>query len=302
MRLLAPAKINLHLRVGPPRADGFHSLLSWFTTIGLFDILELTLRDADNSGPIVSLRTDCDDLPVDERNLVVRVGTALADTLGKGPPGLPVRREGVSAVLTKRIPIGGGLGGGSSDAAATLLGLNSLWGIGFSARQLAEFAAPFGSDLPFFFYGPSSICTGRGEVIRPIDPPAPQFVLLMLPNIAMPTPAVYRRFDEMKLGREDALRNEPDWLRCTRLSAKDLLPMLVNDLEAPAFAIASRRMMSEWTRVMKWPMVIAAARPALAARCAADDPRVVRGAYRAAGRGLAAVYISRPGSMLWRVF
>src|SRR5437016_7629522 len=152
MRLLAPAKINLHLRVGPPRPDGFHSLLSWFTTIALFDTLELTLRRADD-GPVISLQTDCADLPVDERNLVVRVATALADTPGKGPPGLPVRREGVSAVLSKRIPIGGGLAGGSSDAAATLLGLNSLWGIGFSSRELAEFAARCGCALACFCYG-----------------------------------------------------------------------------------------------------------------------------------------------------
>jgi 4-diphosphocytidyl-2-C-methyl-D-erythritol kinase len=252
MRLLAPAKINLHLRVGPPAEDGFHPLLSWFCTIGLFDTLTLTRNPrvqknvewrpgteqaTGRSGdePFIELSTDFPDLPTDDRNLIVRVAKGLADTLGPVPTR---RREGVSAVLEKRIPMGAGLGGGSSDAARMLLGLNSLWGIGWPAQRLSEFSARFGSDLPFFFHGPSSICTGRGQNVRPINLPSARWTVLMLPAIHMATPAVYRRFDEMRLGRLDTINPEPDWNAWSGLSADKLLPQLVNDLEAAAFSLS----------------------------------------------------------------
>jgi 4-diphosphocytidyl-2-C-methyl-D-erythritol kinase len=242
MRLLAPAKINLHLRVGPPRSDGFHPLMSWFTTVGLFDTLTLKLDPPGTSpthaaGSPLVLRTDQKDLPTDERNLVVRAAKALADTQN-GSASDAHRREGVSAYLEKRIPMGAGLGGGSSDAARALLGLNELWQLGRSPQQLSEFSATFGSDVPFFFHGPSSVCTGRGEKVNSIAPPAPKWAVLVLPEMHMSTPAVYRRFDEMKLGREETLSEQLDWNAWTRLPARQLLPMLANDLEAPAFSLS----------------------------------------------------------------
>jgi 4-diphosphocytidyl-2-C-methyl-D-erythritol kinase len=245
MRLLAPAKINLHLRVGPLASDGFHPLLSWFCTIGLFDTLTLKLRSRASGSrehqagqSLVRLETDFPDLPVDERNLVVRAGSALADTPGRRVNAPAARREGVSVFLEKRIPMGAGLGGGSSDAACALLGLNNLWGIGWSAQRLSEFSAQFGSDVPFFLHGPSAICRGRGEIVRSIAPPAVSWGVLVLPAIHMPTPAVYRRFDEMKLGRQEIIETEPDWNAWTQLTSEKLLACLVNDLEAPAFSIS----------------------------------------------------------------
>jgi 4-diphosphocytidyl-2-C-methyl-D-erythritol kinase len=246
MRLLAAAKINLHLRVAPPRSDGFHPLMSWFVTVGLFDTLTLD-ADPQSARPLarsihaatgspISLRTDQNDLPTDERNLVVRAAKALADT-HKGSASDAHRREGVSAYLEKRIPMGAGIGGGSSDAARALLGLNDLWKLGRSPQQLSEFSAVFGSDLPFFFHGPSSICTGRGEKVKPIARPMPKFAVLVLPELHISTPAVYRRFDEMKLGHQATVNEEPDWNEWTRLEALQLLPLLVNDLEAPAFSL-----------------------------------------------------------------
>ena len=250
MRLLAPAKINLFLRVGPPKADGFHPIRSWFCTIGLFDTLTLKLNNKHRSasasgavpqtaGPPFSLAVDRRDLPADERNLVVRAARALADTPGRDADAPAGRREGVSAFLEKRIPIGAGLGGGSSDAARALLGLNNLWGIGWSAQRLSEFASEIGSDLPFFFHGPSGICTGRGEIVRPIEKPLPRWAVLVMPEIHMSTPAVYRRFDEMRPGQVDTLNDEePELAKWARLPAEKLLPLLVNDLEAPAFSLS----------------------------------------------------------------
>jgi 4-diphosphocytidyl-2-C-methyl-D-erythritol kinase len=260
MRLLAPAKINLHLRVAAPDCGsraaapgGFHPLLTWMVTVGLFDTLTMQAAAAgatepppsgsEGAGAAIVLSSDAPDLPTDANNLVVRVGQAWADTFGNPHPGRVGEgsiggTEKVSAFLNKRIPSGAGLGGGSSDAAAALRGLNALWNGNWNNSRLAEFSANFGSDIPFFFHGPSSICTGRGEIVRPMAPPAVAWVTLLLPGIHVPTPQVYRRFDVMNLGRDESAMQPPDWQAWARLTADALLPRLINDLEAPAFALA----------------------------------------------------------------
>ncbi len=262
MRLLCPAKINLHLRVGPARADGFHPLLSWMCTVGFFDTLTLTpVQDAGSAGRPIDLVCDSPDLPCDERNLIVRIAATwgsqcASSSITEAARDVAAAEQGSSRIggaqggtahlpppfslraeLQKRIPVGAGLGGGSSDGARTLLALNRLSRAGRTVDDLSAFAARFGSDLSFFLYGPSSICTGRGEVVRPIARPAPRWALLVLPPIFMSTADVYRRFDAMGLGRESDVSHEPDWSQWTTLAARDLLPRLINDLEAPAFAL-----------------------------------------------------------------
>ncbi len=249
MRLLSPAKVNLHLRVGPVRSDGFHPLVSWMVTVGLFDILDFSL---DAAGRVTLVSSD-PTLPVDDRNLIVRAARLLqthamtpmtnapqGDVAGErrrraweesgGPPGVHVR-------VAKAIPTGGGLGGGSSNAAATLLGLNALWNLSFDQQQLTAMAAQLGSDVPFFLSGASSVCQGRGEIVRPIDPPAVcKWVLLMLPEISMPTQAVYQRFDTMHDSASASGWDEAvDWSQWRTLVAEELLRVLRNDLEPPAF-------------------------------------------------------------------
>ena len=183
----------------------------------------------------MSFVCDQTDLPVDRRNLVVKIGSAFAaDSLIM--TNAQVSR--VNARLLKKIPAGAGLGGGSSDGARTLLGLDRLWSTHRAADYLSGFAARFGSDLPFFFFGPSSVCQGRGEIVRPIAPPRPKWALLMLPPIHMPTAEVYRRFDAMHLGRDEDIEREPDWSTWVRSDARLLLDRLINDLEPPAFAIS----------------------------------------------------------------
>ena len=267
MRIPAPAKINLHLRVGPPREDGYHPLLSWMVTAGLFDTLTLVqkraahtqrVRGADDQGTsdpdrineILTLSSDHPSLPCDGRNLVVRAATALADhvrRIGKDSTDRPIERDAtgterrldpVSAYLNKRIPPGAGLGGGSSDAAATLRGLDRLWRLNLPAAELAQLGASLGSDVPFFLGEPSSICTGRGQIVRPTAPPdICRWAVLVLPKFELSTPAVYRRFDELNLGSSAALEAEPDWSAWAKLPAGELLPRLRNDLEPAAFAL-----------------------------------------------------------------
>jgi 4-diphosphocytidyl-2-C-methyl-D-erythritol kinase len=234
MRLVAPAKINLCLRVGHPRADGFHPLVSWICTIGLFD--NLIVEQSPGGG--TTLSCDLPGLACDESNLIIKAATKLADALAKREGAAARRPFGVSVKLEKRIPVGAGLGGGSSDGACVLKGLNRLWAAGWSREDLALLASSLGSDLPFFFHGPSAICRGRGEVVEASLPPRPRFALLILPGIHMPTPAVYRQFDQMGLGSDISPQAEPDWRQWVSLPAEKLLPLLVNDLEPPALAIS----------------------------------------------------------------
>ena len=243
MRLNAPAKINLHLRVGPRRSDGFHPLLTWMVTVGLFDTLELNAVDSpgggwiDGSAARLTLATDEPVLPTDARNLVVRAAAALADTRARRVGEGPLAKNPVSAFLNKRIPAGAGLGGGSSNAAATLIGLNRLWDAGLSRAELASMGATLGSDVPFFFHGPSSVCSGRGEVVRPVPPPAAKWALLVMPKVGVSTAAAYATFDAMELGDHQSVVNEPDWSAWVKLDASSLLQRLVNDLEPAAFAV-----------------------------------------------------------------
>ena len=233
MRFHAPAKINLHLRVGEPRADGFHPLLSWMVTVGLFDIL-----DVDRSTrPGYRLECDWPQVPTDGRNIVLKAVAALADYRAQGRVSGPVEDVGLTVRLQKSIPVGAGLGGGSSDGASILRVLNDLWQLGLSRQELADFAARFGSDLSFFFFAPSAICRGRGEIVRPAPLPKPRFALLALPQRELPTPAVYRQFDQMRLGRPGVIEEEPDFNGWAGLDAIELLGRLVNDLEPAAFAI-----------------------------------------------------------------
>jgi 4-diphosphocytidyl-2-C-methyl-D-erythritol kinase len=240
MRVLSPAKINLHLRVGPVQANGFHPIVSWMATVGLFDTLDFTLDTAGRA----DLRCSDPSLATDERNLVVRAARLL-----QAEPARPGGGDGADASdaragdvlrgarieLSKVIPMGGGLGGGSSNAAATLEALNDLWKLRVPRQRLTELAASLGSDVPFFLNGPSSICTGRGEVVSRVDPPhPPKWAVLMLPDTSMPTPAVYRQFDQRPASPDwdEAM----DWARQSH-HAEELLRRLRNDLETPAFTL-----------------------------------------------------------------
>jgi len=240
MRVLAPAKINLHLRVGPPRADGCHPLCSWMCSVGLFDTLEFQhQRAADanntNQGNFVLSCTHAA-LAIDRSNLVVRAAESLlAEFRSRWKMEGAAKVGGIAASLDKQIPTGAGLGGGSSDAGRTLLALNSFLKLGLPREELERIGGSLGSDVPFFFHLPSAVCTGRGEVVRAISAPKPWWCLLIFPEYGISTPAVYKRFDQMQLGSQ--LTPEPDWQRWTQLASLQLLPLLVNDLEEPAFAI-----------------------------------------------------------------
>jgi 4-diphosphocytidyl-2-C-methyl-D-erythritol kinase len=180
MRLTAqaPAKINRELRVGRIRPDGFHEVFSRMTSISLADTL--TVEDADD------LALACDDpgVPAGPENIVLRAAEALARRAGIAP------RARIH--LEKRVPVGGGLGGGSADAAIALRLLGRLWRIDEDPTELESVAASLGSDVPFFLTGGEANVRGRGEIVTPAEDSAPADLLLLVPPFSISTAAVYK--------------------------------------------------------------------------------------------------------------
>lgn len=185
--LQAPAKVNLYLKVLNKRPDGYHNLSSLMQMVGLYD--RLTFEEAPEG---IHLHVEQAVLPSDRSNLVFRAAERLqreAQEAGHSP-------KGVIITLAKNIPIAAGLGGGSSDAAAALIGLNRLWLLDWPRKRLAELGAEIGSDLPFFFYGPSAWVSGRGEVVDPIEPPFKGWTVLVHPKTGVSTASVYEAFSK----------------------------------------------------------------------------------------------------------
>ena len=226
----APAKINLHLEVLGLRDDGFHELAMVMQSIDLADELECE-NTADG---MLSLSCDQSGLSCGDDNLIMRAARLLRERSG-------FKELGARMHLHKRIPIGAGLAGGSSDGAAALVGLNTLWGLGLGASQLERFAADLGSDMPFCIAGGTQLCFGRGERLEVLpEVTVPMGVLLVKdPSISVSTPWAYaeckrERFHRYLVGesafeqRREALRTSA-WLRPLRIKSP---PPLSNDLQA----------------------------------------------------------------------
>jgi 4-diphosphocytidyl-2-C-methyl-D-erythritol kinase len=181
--LQAPAKLNLSLRILGKREDGFHEIDTLMVKLpGLADTLEFSEAD--------EFSFSCDDptVPGDEGNLVVKAARAY-----EAAAGIQCR---CSISLQKVVPHGAGLGGGSSDAAAALLGINRLHDFRLGVPAMHEIAASLGSDIPFFLSSGASRCTGRGEIITPVASPPPLPVLLLKPSFSIPTPDAYKRWKQ----------------------------------------------------------------------------------------------------------
>jgi 4-diphosphocytidyl-2-C-methyl-D-erythritol kinase len=194
----APAKINRELRVGDLRPDGYHEIRSRLVAIDFCDSIGV----APGRG---RLELSCDgiDVPGDESNLVIRAARALAARLS--------RPADARIHLTKRIPVGSGLGGGSSDAALALTALSRLWGASLPAEELAELAAELGSDVPFFLVGGEADVAGRGERVTPLPDSEAIELLLLIPSFSISTREVYiARRGAARDGHEVALPNSLD--------------------------------------------------------------------------------------------
>ncbi len=202
----AYAKINLGLRVLKKRRDGYHDIETVFHRINIYD--DIIVEEA----PVISLATNLRDLPVDDQNLCVRAARLLQEACDV--------RDGVRITLKKKIPVGAGLGGGSSDAAALLGILPRLWKIPVAPSVLGELALKLGSDVPYFMNDGTAAATGRGEVLHYFPLDIPYWIVLVYPNLLVPTAWAYGETNVQRRGTERPLKdvwiehmNEPDTLK-----------------------------------------------------------------------------------------
>jgi 4-diphosphocytidyl-2-C-methyl-D-erythritol kinase len=223
LRLQAPAKLNLFLEVLGKRPDGYHDIRSIFHAINLCDEIEIRERKE-------GIHLECSDpsLPTDERNLAWRAA-ALMRKRARTAVGVAVR-------MVKRIPVGAGLGGGSSDAAAVLKGLNELWRLGLSDVQMARLSAELGSDCAFFTHCGTAVCEGRGEIVKPLPVTGPFSFVLVCPPFPVSTVDVYRNLSRNDLTEpryDDSILRRAMQAGDLRLAGRHLF----NRLEGPAFRL-----------------------------------------------------------------
>jgi len=233
--VIAPAKINLALSVGPLRPDGFHELRTVFQAIDLYDTV--TVRAAAGLELAVS-GSEAAGLAADPSNLAWRAAALLAERAHREPN---VRIE-----LVKQIPVAAGLAGGSADAAATLLACDRLWGLSLSATELAGLAAELGSDVAFALHGGTALGAGRGETLTELPAVRLHWVLAAADG-TLSTPAVYAELDRQRAaGMVQRVRSDPYGLATLdelvqALHTSDpatLAPLLANDLQPAALALA----------------------------------------------------------------
>jgi 4-diphosphocytidyl-2-C-methyl-D-erythritol kinase len=223
---VAPAKVNLTLAVLGQRVDGYHELESWVVKLAWWD--RLTVRSGPRSltvdGPVTGI-------PCDGGNLALRAGRLFAETV-KRPANIAIR-------LWKEIPAGGGLGGGSSDAASVLLALNELWGLDWRIEQLTPLAAAIGSDVPLFLQEGAAVIRGRGEIVQQLSDCWRGWLAIVIPPYSVPTAEVYRRRSACGDGGTRSSAPTRPWQSGCR-DAFGLMKELFNDLEPAAFAVEPR--------------------------------------------------------------
>jgi 4-diphosphocytidyl-2-C-methyl-D-erythritol kinase len=223
-----PGKVNLFLGVGDRRPDGYHELTTVFHAVSLSD--DVTVRTAD----VLSLRVvgeGAHEVPVDERNLAWRAAELMAEHVGRAPD--------VDIVIEKSIPVAGGMAGGSADAAAVLVAINSLWELGVPRRDLHVMAAKLGSDVPFALHGGTALGTGRGEDLATVLARNTFHWVLAFGTGGLSTAAVYAEIDRLREAGAPPRLDDPEPLLAA-LSAGDphiLAPLLGNDLQPAALSL-----------------------------------------------------------------
>jgi 4-diphosphocytidyl-2-C-methyl-D-erythritol kinase len=236
VRTRAPGKINVFLSVGALQDDGYHDVATAYQAVSLYE--DILAEPADDfsvrfTGPI-----DTSHVPVDGSNLALRAAKLVADRAGY--------RGGVRLTIDKQVPVAGGMGGGSADAAATLLAVDTLWATALGRDELLRLAAQLGADVPFAFAGGTAIGTGRGDELSPALAKGAFEWVLALSDDGLSTPAVYRALDEHRERyRSDippAVETptvDANVLQALRAGNAELLAeTLHNDLQAPAMRLA----------------------------------------------------------------
>jgi 4-diphosphocytidyl-2-C-methyl-D-erythritol kinase len=278
-----PGKVNLYLAVGDRREDGYHELTTVFHAVSLLD--EVTVRNAD----VLSLEMvgeGADSLPTDERNLAWRAAELMADHVGRAPD--------VAITVEKSIPVAGGMAGGSADAAAVLVAMNSLWELGVPRRDLHTLAARLGSDVPFALHGGTALGTGRGEELATVLARSTFHWVLAFADGGLSTPAVFAEVDRLREAG-DGDRSMPPPLEdpepvLAALASGDpvaLAPLLGNDLQPASLSLdpGLRRTLRAGTEAGALAGIVSGSGPTCAFLCASATSAVDIGA-ELAGAGV----------------
>ncbi|PRQ12466.1 4-(cytidine 5'-diphospho)-2-C-methyl-D-erythritol kinase [Corynebacterium sp. 13CS0277] len=229
---IARSKVNLHLGVGDARPDGYHELVTVFQSLSLHDQVTITpTPEAD--GPVSALSVQGPSshvIPVDGSNLAWQAVEVFA-----GAAGVPV--PPVAVHITKGIPVAGGMAGGSADAAAVLRSMNTLCGAPLTRAQLLDLAAQLGSDVPFCLLEGHALARGRGELLQPLPTRPRLHFALAFHRRGLSTPKVFAQLDDMRAAGTAPAAGPPDALLAAG-SPEEVAPLIANDLQAPALALA----------------------------------------------------------------
>jgi 4-diphosphocytidyl-2-C-methyl-D-erythritol kinase len=274
----APGKVNLYLAVDDRRADGYHELTTVFQAVSLLD--EVTVRNAD----VLSLELvgeGAETLPTDEGNLAWQAAELMADHVGRAPD--------VSIMIDKSIPVAGGMAGGSADAAAVLVAMNSLWELNVPRRDLHMLAARLGSDVPFALHGGTALGTGRGEELATVLSRNSFHWVLAFADSELLTPDVFTELDRLRDGADPPRLDEPGPVLAA-LAAGDpeqLAPLLGNEMQAAAVSLnpALRKALRAGVEAGALAGIVSGSGPTCAFLCT-SAPEAVDVATRLSGAGV----------------
>ncbi|KUH86195.1 MULTISPECIES: 4-(cytidine 5'-diphospho)-2-C-methyl-D-erythritol kinase [unclassified Mycobacterium] len=278
-----PGKVNLYLEVGDRRDDGYHELTTVFHAVSLLD--EVTVRNADMLTVEMS-GEGAESLPTDERNLAWRAAELMAEHVGRAPD--------VAIVIEKSIPVAGGMAGGSADAAAVLVAMNTLWELGVPRRDLHALAAQLGSDVPFALHGGTALGTGRGEELATVLARTTFHWVLAFADGGLSTPAVFAEIDRLRETEESDRKapprlDDPEPVLAALASgdAAELAPLLGNDLQPAALRLdpGLRRTLRAGTEAGALAGIVSGSGPTCAFLCASASAAVDVGA-QLAGAGV----------------
>lgn len=295
----APGKINVYLGVGSRHDDGYHSLATVFQAVSLYEDVYATPADGFSLDVVGDVNLA--GVPTDDRNLAMRAAKLLAQATGTD--------QGVHLSIRKGVPVAGGMGGGSADAAAALVACDALWGTDVGPRRLHELAARLGADVPFALHGGTAVGAGRGDELTPALARGRFDWVLVLSDEGLSTPEIYGRLDEMR-SHGEALADDPPLsldvpiplLQALRAGdPHELAPVMLNDLEAPA--IADRPdltlTLADGVRFGALTGIVSGSGPTIAFLCAgAEAAKRVQEELQATGRTALHVHGPVPGAQI----
>ena len=224
----APAKVNLQLSVGPKEADGYHQVVTVFQAVSLMDVIKIS--ESDQFG--ISIKGDyTTGVPLDQSNLIFKAVQLMSEKFDTS--------TSLDFEINKSIPVAGGMAGGSADAAASLLGIDQLYGLGLTKDELAEVAREIGSDVPFMLHGGTAVGRGRGDEITPALSRGTYHWVIAVSSSGLSTPAVYGECDRLRTGLDIKVPTLNDELLQSLLSGDSVRvgKSLNNDLQAAACSL-----------------------------------------------------------------